>query len=68
MLAAVSKGMWAVKLLEQNPLIVLNWGCRLTQVVLYIGHEMVVVVLVVHLDYINVYSVCSGLTRLLTAH
>jgi len=30
-------------LLQQNPL-VLNWGCQLMQVVLYNGHEVVVIV------------------------
>jgi len=32
--------------LQQN-LPVLNWGCQLIQVVLYIGHKMVVLVVVV---------------------
>jgi len=32
-------------LLHQNPL-VLNWGCRITQVVLYNGHKMVVVLVI----------------------
>ena len=43
-LVAISKGMWAIKLHQQNPPI-LNWRCRLTQVDLYNGHKMVVVVL-----------------------
>jgi len=42
-LVAISKGMWADKLLQQSPP-VLNWGSRLMQVVLYSGHNMVVVV------------------------
>ena len=44
MLVAVSKGMRAVKLHQQN-LPVLNWTCRLMQVDLYNGRKMVVVVL-----------------------
>jgi len=42
-LVAISKGMRAVKLLQQNHP-VLNWGCRLMQVVLYNGRKTVVVV------------------------
>ena len=39
-LVAISKGMWAVK--QNVP--VLDWGCRLTQVVLYNGRKTVLVV------------------------
>jgi len=45
-LVAVSKDMQAVKLLQQNPR-VLNWGCRLMQVVLYNGCKKIVVVVVI---------------------
>ena len=38
-LVAVSKSMWAVKLLQQNPPVI-NWRCWLTQVDLYSGHKM----------------------------
>ena len=46
MLVAVSKGMQAVKLVQQNPP-VLNWWCRLTQVDMCNGRKMVVVGLIV---------------------
>jgi len=42
----ISKGLLVVKLLQQNAL-VRNWGCWLTEVVLYNGHKMVVVMVVV---------------------
>jgi len=44
-LAAVSKGMRAVKLCTNKILQFLKWRCRLMQVDLYNGYKMVVVVL-----------------------
>ena len=45
-MVAISKDMWAVKHLHQQNPPVLNWRCQLTQVDLYNGHKMVVVVVV----------------------
>jgi len=44
----------STSLLQQNPP-ALNWGCQLTQVVLYNGHKMVVVVVAKTVD--NTYRV-----------
>jgi len=41
-----SKGMWAVKLRNQQNPPVLNWRCQITQVDLYNGRNMIVVVAV----------------------
>jgi len=39
MLNVVSKGMQTVKLCSDKNLPILNWGCQLTQVVLYNGRK-----------------------------
>jgi len=44
-LVAISKGMWAVILLQQNPP-VFNWGYWLMQIALYNGRKTVAVVVV----------------------
>jgi len=43
-LVAVSKGDWAVKFCSNKNSAVLNWGCQLSQVVVYNGCKMVVIV------------------------
>jgi len=55
MLVAVSKGMQAIKLHQQNPP-VLHWRCRLAQVDLYNGRKMVVVGVVSAVSLLQVLS------------